>query len=410
MFSKVFIGLSDIASFINDWDYGFKKNNIKTLKGSIEYQASSQNSELDFIVKKYQDKLRYFKPRRISVKLKPWWDKKIRTYFFKKAIKSCDIFLIFWESFYTNYEDYELLRRKGKKIITIFVGDDIRWEPAMRQEFSTHNLPIIEYENYNYSTKVLNNKLKFLRIAEKYSDIILCQPNAMQLSIRPYYNLHIPILVKDYSENNKQRTKPIIVHAPTSVSKGTKYIEPIIERLKKEGFDFEYKRIQNIPRAEALKIYENADIIIDQILIPGGGKLAYECLAMGKVVLTSMGHNKYDQLKPNDCPLVDINENNLYEVLKQLIPNTSLRIEIASKARPYIEKYHDPIKIVKKILDQLEGNIFNTPDYKPTFFREEFIPESNEALVIYNKWNKYVSDCDWYKETVKSGERDGLVF
>ncbi len=172
MEKKVFIGLSDIASFIDDWDFGFKANHFKSLKGSIHYQPSVQNSKLDFVIKKQQDRVGYFKPRRISSKLKPWWDARVSDYYLHKAINECDIFIFFWESFNADFSDYKLLKQKGKKIITVFVGDDVRWESAMKQEFLKYDLPIIEYENYNRSIKGLGNKLRFLRTAEKYSDII----------------------------------------------------------------------------------------------------------------------------------------------------------------------------------------------------------------------------------------------
>ena len=60
---KVFIGLSDIASFIDDWSEGFKQNGVKTLKGSISYQVAVQSSHLDFIIQKTKDKIGYFKPK-----------------------------------------------------------------------------------------------------------------------------------------------------------------------------------------------------------------------------------------------------------------------------------------------------------------------------------------------------------
>jgi hypothetical protein len=410
MKKKVFIGLSDIASFIDDWDFGFKANHFKSLKGSIHYQPSVQNSKLDFVIKKQQDKVGFFKPRRISSKFKPWWDARVSDYYLHKAINECDIFIFFWESFNADFSDYKLLKQKGKKIITVFVGDDVRWESAMKQEFLKYDLPIIEYENYNRSIKGLGNKLRFLRTAEKYSDIILGQPNLMQLALKPYFNLHIPIISKNYIEKHEQRLKPVIVHAPTSVGKGTKHIEPVIERLKNEGLDFEYQRIQNVPRAKALEIYNNADIILDQVLTPGGGKLAYEGLAMGKIVLTLMAYNAYDQQKPSECPLVDVRAENLYDTLKQLIPDVNLRTQIALKGRSYIEKYHNPIEIVRKLLRDLENKQLSQPDYYPTFYRNEFIPENFEMLQEYNKWNQYVSGCDWYKTTVKPANRAGLIF
>jgi oligoribonuclease NrnB/cAMP/cGMP phosphodiesterase (DHH superfamily) len=63
----------------------------------------------------------------------------------------------------------------------------------------------------------------------------------------------------------------------------------------------------------------------------------------------------------------------------------------------------------QKVLDIHSKKEFEA-DYHPTFFRDKFIPESKEALAEYNKWNKFVSETDWYKKTVKKGERRGLKF
>ena len=100
------------------------------------------------------------------------------------------------------------MKKKGKRIITLFVGDDVRWEPAMKQEYKSCGMPIYEYENYDYSINSLNKRLLFLRTAEKYSDIILSQPNNSQLSLRPYHNLNIPIIAKKYILKSEQRKIP----------------------------------------------------------------------------------------------------------------------------------------------------------------------------------------------------------
>lgn len=411
MSKKVFIGLSDIASFIDDWHDGFVSNGIQTNKGSFHYQAPVQSSKLDFIIKKKQDLIPYFKPGRISVKLKPWWDKLVRNYYFKKAVKNCDIFLFIWDTFYPDYVDLEILKKKNKKIIVLFVGDDVRWHFAMKQEFEKFKLPIIEYENYDYSIVGLEKRLRYLRNVEKYADIILSQPNLSQLLLRPYYNLLIPIKYTDYKNIPSQRTVPKIVHAPTSVGKGSKYIIEAINQLAETGVKFEFEFIQNRPRHEAIKIFNDADIIIDQVLTPGGGKLAHEGLAMGKVVLTLMAYNKYKQNKPIESPLIDVDQNNLFEVLSDLIPDLNRRREIATKGRQYIEKYHNPKYVVKEILKALDKPEDKQPDFFPVFFRNEFFPESTSSyLDLYNKWTNYVKDCEWYKRTIVPGEREGLIF
>lgn len=411
MGKKIFIGLCDIASFIDDWDYGFKANGCYTLKGSLNYQYPIQSSKLDFIIKKAQDKVCYFKPGRISVKLKPWWDKQVKNYYFRKCVKECDTFVFFWDTFNPDKSDFKILKANGKKIITIFVGDDIRWQPAMQQEFRRYNLPIVEYKDYDYSCSALNAKLQFLRTAEKYADLIFSQPNTSQLALKPYHNILIPIITKNYIENNTQRKIPIIIHAPTSFGKGTRYIEPVIKKLEDNGFRFSYQKIENVPRVKALEMYQNADIVIDQLLTPGGGKLAHECLAMGKVVLTLMADNKYDQKKPAECPLVDVSAEILFDVLKDLILDVSKREKIAKEGRPYIEKYHNPLTICKQLLQRINAPVEEQKlDFYPTFFRDKFIPESKEHATIYNKWTNTVKDCKWYKKQIHAGERDGLVF
>jgi hypothetical protein len=408
---KIFIGLADIASFIDDWAYGFEANNCDVLKGSKYNQAPIQTSKVDFSIQKTKDKIGFFRPGKISVFVKPLWDSLVEKYYFNKSLRECDVFFFIWETFKSDFSDLKKIKNKNKKIVTIFVGDDVRWYYAMKQEFLKYDLMPIEYENYDYSINGLKEKLTFLRNIEKYSDVIYTQPCALQLALRPYQNLFIPINPSEFLYKPKQNKKPLLIHAPTSLSKGTKYVELAVEKLKIDGIDFDYKCLKNVPREIALEEYANADIILDQLLIPGGGKLAYECLAMGKVVVTFMAYGKYEQNKPKDCPLVDANKENLFFILKDLINNYEKRTFIASQGLPYIQKYHNSKQICADILEDLKKtNKQISADFTPTFFREEFIPESKEALVEYNKWNQYVADCDWYKETVKSGEREGLVF
>lgn len=409
--STIFIGLSDVASFIDDWKFGFEANSCKVLTGSKFLQSPFQTSTIDFTIEKAKRKVGHFKPGRISTIVKPWWDKTVEKYYFKKVLRKCDTFFFMWHSFNSDFSDFKILKAHNKKIVTVLVGDDVRWFYAMKQEYLESGLKPIEFEDYDYSLAGLEEKLLFLRNVEKYSDFIFTQPCALQLALRPYHNLFIPIIPQKFTHKPEQNSVPLIIHAPTSLSKGTKYVDPVIERLKKEGVQFNYKCLKNLPRAEALKEYENADIIVDQLLIPGGGKLAYECLAMGKVVVTLMENQKYDQKKPADCPLVNANSENLYDVLKNLISDLEKRKEIASQGRPFIEKYHNPKIICKKILDTINIPIESQKtDFTPIFFRDKFIPESTESIPVYNKWTNYVMDCSWYKKNIKPGERAGLQF
>jgi hypothetical protein len=322
-------------------------------------------------------------------------------------LRQCDVFIFIWSSFKADFSDYKILKRKGKKIITMFVGSEVRWVDGLNQELSGFGGKL----EINETKEKLKRNLLALRVAEKYSNVILGQPNFMQLALRPYSNLFIPIKLEEFKHNPIQRKVPVIIHAPTNAEiKGSKYIEYVIKRLKEDGVEFEYKRLEKVPRAEALSIYLESDIVVDQLLFPGGGKLTHECLAMGKVVLAYMNYEGYDQKKPKDCPIIDVDTENLYEVLKATIIDFELRDAVANKGRNYIKKYHNPKVIFQQTLALLENNSNQEKlEFTPNFFREQFIPES-ENLVVYNKWNEYVKDCDWYKKNIPSGEREGLIF
>jgi hypothetical protein len=411
MDKNVLIGLCDIASFTDDWRCGFEGNGYRVTSGSVEKQAPIQSSRIDFNIRAVKTRIGYFLPGRISARYKRFRDKAVDTYFLNKAIKEYDIFVFIWSSYCPDHSDLAFLKQHGKKIVTIFCGDDVRWNPARDQEFKAHGLLTLARDNYDYSTNALDGILLNLRTFEKYSDMILSQPNMSALALRPYHNLVLPIIASAYPHNPLQRGIPTIVHAPTSKTKGTEYIEPVIEKLRQEGLQFNYVRIQNIPRNKALKIYAEADIIIDQVInSPGGGKLAHECLASGKVVLSIMASNIYDQQKLKECPIVDVDHLNLYQVLKSLIPDLNRRSEIASKGRPYIEKNHNPSILAERIINHLNGSKMTKPDFFPTFFRNDFIPESEESILVYNKWTETVKNCDWYKNFIQPGSRNGLLF
>jgi hypothetical protein len=270
----------------------------------------------------------------------------------------------------------------------------------------------MEYDkSYDYSAKALNARLTYLRLAEKYSDFIFSRLDQAQLQLRPYYRWNMMVPIKKFKNNPEQRKeKPVVAHAPSNRAiKGTRLVLDAFDRLKKEGISFEPLLIENVPNQKAIEMYSDADIVIDQLFCPGTGKLATEALACGSIVMGHMAYNKYPQKNPADCPIIDVNPDNLYQELKELILNYEFRKEHALKSRPYVEKHLDVKSFCEKVISLVNKEKIEF-DYTPTFFRNNFIPESGESIEIYNNWNLVVKNCNWYKQFVKPGERAGLVF
>jgi hypothetical protein len=191
--------------------------------------------------------------------------------------------------------------------------------------------------------------------------------------------------------------------------KGTSFVLDAFERLKKEGVEFTPLLIEGMSNQEMLQKLGDVDILIDQLILPGGGKLATEGLASGCVVMSKMGYGRYSENNIPGCPIIDVNPENIYTELKKIITDHERRNALSREGRPYTEKHLNYRVFCEKIVDLVDGKSI-AYDYVPSFFREEFIPESEEARVCYNTWTKTVSECDWYKEYISKGERTGLIF
>ncbi len=152
------------------------------------------------------------------------------------------------------------------------------------------------------------------------------------------------------------KNKPIIVHAPSNyMKKGTKYVIESMERLKIK-YDFEFILVMNKTQKEALEIYKNADIIIDQMFGQSYGVFAVESMALGKPVITYIT----DEVKrafPPELPIFSASIETLDEVVEKLILNGKLREQAGRAGRKYVEDYHDNRKIAKVQADIYKGVI-----------------------------------------------------
>ncbi|MCP5049790.1 MAG: glycosyltransferase [bacterium] len=412
---KVFIGWMDTASQVGVYRKGFEANGVETLC-AIRTQHSTNvegvaHYNLDAMVPPLSSVPRGDKA--VEPIVRQAFRNQLQEYIWQKALEECDTFFFIWNSFKSDCSDYAELKRRGKRIITNFVGHDIRWGPAMEQEFARYSFQPIEYQGDPAHWMKLPKQLHYLRTAERYSDIILSLTNQAQLELRPCYNFYYPLDLTRITEHNRQRkTKPVVLHVPTNPEiKGTRYVLDAFKRLKTEGVSFEGKLIQKVPHHEILRMYEQADILVYQLLCPGGGKQAYELLAAGKVVLTRMGYDHYPQVNAGTSPIIDAGPETIYEKLKDIILDYPKRAALAKKGRPYVEKHHDVVKLCRTMIDRLESHPGEEDyDLYPGFFRDHYVPESSNNSWLYNKYTNYVKDCRWYRRYVEPGQREGLRF
>lgn len=191
---------------------------------------------------------------------------------------------------------------------------------------------------------------KFFAIKGNYANASYIIPK--HKIVKDIYINHLGIGKLEFDDNQEINTHdvPLIIHAPTNRSiKGTKYIEETIQKLKEDGYQFNFRLIEEIPNDEVKIIYKNdADIFVDQFLVGDYGTFAIEGMFYGKAVICFLRDDLIKEHYP-DIPIVNANIDNMYEVLAELITNKQKRSELGGKGVNYVKNNFN----VESIRDQI---------------------------------------------------------
>ena len=263
-----------------------------------------------------------------------------------RIIPAYDVFHYhFGTSLLLDYSDLPLLKEQNKKVLMHHWGSDVR-----RYSLAVRLNPYVKVKSMNENT--IRNRLD--RLSKYIETCVVCDEELYEY-VKEYYRKVVVfpqvIDIQQYSaENNHQNGRLTIVHAPTSPGiKGTGYILKAVEELGKEH-DFEFRLVKGMSHEEARKIYLNADIVIDQLLIGSYGLVSIENMALGKPVvcwISEFMKGKY----PRELPIISANPDNIKEVIAYLLSNRDSLHEIGLKSRAYAEKYHDINKFSHKLLE-----------------------------------------------------------
>jgi glycosyltransferase involved in cell wall biosynthesis len=269
---------------------------------------------------------------------------------FLKSLLSFDTFIfLFGCSLLIGNGDLPCLRLFKKNIVSIFLGCDIRDREAVLKEkrpFSACSL----CEITECSTGV---KRTMAEKFEKYSSLILSQPEYSQLLKRNYDFLYMPIIPENYEPSCPENDLPLVVHAPSNRKiKGTEHILKAVETLKSEGLKFQFTLLENLANSELLDKVKMADIVIDQLLAGWHGFFAVEAMALGKPVLCYL-RDEYRAAAP-DIPIISAHPENIAGSLRTLLEKPQKRKELGRLGREYVEKHHDARRIARRIIERLE--------------------------------------------------------
>ena len=265
-----------------------------------------------------------------------------------------DLIHFHYSTFYLPFQlDVKIAKFFKKKVIIHYWGSDvIQTDIAQKYTLIGENTLLKVYSGLNNENK--RNYLKKIQnlvdksVVGDYS-LLVYSPESDVI------RQAIDLTKFDYVGVSPKKDEILIVHAPTKRNlKGTSYIIAVIERLKSEGFPITFRLIENLPHNEAIMVYKEADIVIDDIVQGPYGILAIECMAFGKPVLDYI-NEAFIGYYP-DLPILNTNPDNLYYNVRFLLENPEIRVELGRAGRKYVELNHDS-EIIAAQLRVLYNNL-----------------------------------------------------
>jgi glycosyltransferase involved in cell wall biosynthesis len=242
-----------------------------------------------------------------------------------------------------------------KKIIMHYCGSDIRLVEVETKRNPYNYLIRFERDHPKHDRR----KKRMMRwqrlwvhrviaIRNRYADAATVFPE--HKIIRDIWINNIVDLRTYQPHSFETKEVPLIVHAPTNEEiKGTVYIERAIRALKDEGYQFDYRRLVGLSHEEAMRIYrDEADIIVDAVIMGGFGSLAVEGMYFGKPVCGYLIESVRREMYP-DCPIYLVTIDNLKERLGWLISHPEERMRLGKEGRAFVERHFDREKLNQRL-------------------------------------------------------------
>ena len=160
----------------------------------------------------------------------------------------------------------------------------------------------------------------------------------------------------------KVKEKVIIFHGinrENYYKKGSDYFEEALEIIQNKFQNkVEIKIVESLPYNEYIKTYNEAHIVLDQVLAYDQGYNALEAMSKGKVVFTGAEKEFYEYYNLKKTVAINAlpDAQKIADSLEELIINPDKIIEIGKNAREFIQKEHHYKTIAQKYLDTWNSN------------------------------------------------------
>ena len=145
----------------------------------------------------------------------------------------------------------------------------------------------------------------------------------------------------------------VVLHAPSDEGiKGSRIIMAAVERLQ-QRLPIEFVLVKGLPHAEAMRLYQKADLVIDQVLAGWYGGFAVEAMAMGKPVACYIREADLQHIPEAmraELPLIRLTPETIEADLAAALTRRAEWPRWGEQARAFVCRWHHPRRIAAAML------------------------------------------------------------
>ena len=264
-------------------------------------------------------------------------------FFFLRMFSHYNIFhFYFGKSLLPNNRDLSLYKLFGKKVVMEYLGTDVDlW---------------LGYNGVDWRGRPVDRVALTKRVKRQAKQvdrqITCCTPLYEFVDNSIVLPLALDLEEYTYTPRNNKTGVLTIMHCPTNrMAKKSDYIEAAIDKLKNEGYVFNYKCVTNVTHAQLKEEYRDSDVVIDQ-LNRWYGTVGVEAMALGRPLICTIHPHLclYDK-RFEDMPIINADIKTIYQVLKNVLDGKYDLERIGRESREFVEKVHSLDVVTDQLID-----------------------------------------------------------
>ena len=243
--------------------------------------------------------------------------------------------------------EFKFLKSRGKAIVVLFCGSDIRSPKMTREFFNSRGEDC--FVNYfpTLNSRFIEGMVKHTAAcADRYADLIFNwrydQISYLEKPTKPWPYIFDLSKYKYQFEDPGPEGEVIVLHCPSHpLVKGTPLVRAAVKQLHEQGYQFKYVEMQGVPHEQVMAALSKSHVVLQEFYCIAPGAFGIEALACGNVVLMAANADINPELPP-DCQSAWIPTRywQIQDKLKFILDNREVMKEYSLRGRAFVERHY----------------------------------------------------------------------